>query len=88
MVAPVISLILIFIAPKISETLKLVLSGFLGCMMGCGMLTWWISGIIWRFRSDGSFSCGDTTVFENSTDANDMVHDDFAKITDSKDKLF
>jgi len=27
--------------------------------MACGGLAWWITGIVWRFRSDGAFASGD-----------------------------
>ena len=25
----------------------------------CTFFAWWVVGIVWRFRSDGSYTCGD-----------------------------
>ena len=36
------------------------LCGILSCCgLGCSAIAWWIAGIVWRFRSDGSYACGD-----------------------------
>ena len=32
------------------------------CAFSCSLLAWWITGIIWRFRVDGRFACGDIIV--------------------------
>ena len=29
------------------------------CLMSCNALAWWTTGIIWRFKADGSYSSGD-----------------------------
>ena len=29
------------------------------CFFNCSLLAWWITGIVWRFRADGRYSCGD-----------------------------
>lgn len=36
-----------------------------GCLMSCTGLSgfaWWIAGMVWRFRADGSFASGDVMV--------------------------
>ena len=34
--------------------------GFLlGTGASCGAFAWWVVGIVWRFRSDGSYTAGD-----------------------------
>ena len=38
---------------------ELVCGPFLGLTISCSGLAWWIAGIIWRFRSNGSFAVGD-----------------------------
>ena len=57
--APIISLVVILIVSYINETLSYLCSGVLACATGCSGLAWWITGQIWRFRSDGAYACGD-----------------------------
>ena len=47
------------IATAINPSFGQATSGLLGCVSGCGALAWWITGIVWRFRSDGAFAVGD-----------------------------
>ena len=30
-----------------------------GCIIGCGGLAWWITGMVWRFSSAGKYASGD-----------------------------
>ena len=62
--APLVSVILIALSSLISETLSIFCSGALTCAIACSSLAWWISGMIWRFRSDGSYASGDYPVSE------------------------
>mmetsp|Transcript_32073 Transcript_32073/g.37718 ORF Transcript_32073/g.37718 Transcript_32073/m.37718 type:complete len:106 (+) Transcript_32073:171-488(+) len=43
----------------INPTLGSCCMGLNGCAMTCGGLAWWITGIVWRFRSDGAYAAGD-----------------------------
>ena len=36
------------------------------CAFGCSLVAWWITGIIWRFRLDGRFACGDIIQHESA----------------------
>ena len=36
------------------------------CQLGCLWLAWWVIGIVWRFRADGRFTCGDEEYFKSS----------------------
>ena len=47
------------IGAAINPVCGTALGGIGGCAMGCGGLAWWITGIVWRFRSDGAFAVGD-----------------------------
>ena len=50
------------------------LCGILSCCgLGCSSLAWWIAGIVWRFRSDGSYACGDELIY--GTDGEVLVAD-------------
>ena len=57
--APCAAACLSAIFMMISPTIGSVCGGLLGCATGCGGLAWWIAGIVWRFRADGAYSCGD-----------------------------
>ena len=59
LVAPLASVIIIGLGSIIHPSLGACCSGLLGCGMSCGGLAWWITGIVWRFRSDGSYATGD-----------------------------
>ena len=51
--------ILTGLAMLINPSLGAGFSGLAGCANACGTLAWWITGIVWRFRSDGAFAAGD-----------------------------
>ena len=36
-----------------------IMSFLLGSGASCGAFAWWVAGIVWRFRSDGSYTAGD-----------------------------
>jgi len=59
MLAPCAAMCLVPLAGMISD----MLGSCMGCILGagacCGSLAWWITGIVWRFRSDGAFVSGD-----------------------------
>ena len=57
--APCAAAPIMAIANCIHETVAKVLGGIVSCGIGCGGLAWWISGIVWRFKSSGSYSSGD-----------------------------
>ena len=57
--APLAAGILGGLAMLISPALANFIGGLSGCAVGCGGLAWWITGIVWRFRSDGAYACGD-----------------------------
>ena len=68
LIAPIVSIIPIWISNKINSTLGFICAGSLGCSIACAGLAWWISGQIWRFRSDGSFACGDIPIEKLATE--------------------
>mmetsp|Transcript_32074 Transcript_32074/g.37719 ORF Transcript_32074/g.37719 Transcript_32074/m.37719 type:complete len:106 (+) Transcript_32074:171-488(+) len=43
----------------INPTLGSCCMGLNGCAMTCGGLAWWITGIVWRFSSDGAYAAGE-----------------------------
>lgn len=57
--APIAVGLISAIGTAINPTCGSALAGVGGCAMGCGGLAWWITGIVWRFRSDGAYSVGD-----------------------------
>ena len=57
------------IANCIHEMVAKILGGIIFCGMSCGGLAWWISGIVWRFKASGSYSCGDQLTEEERTAA-------------------
>ena len=57
--APCAAAPIMAIANCIHETVAKVVGGIVSCGIGCGGLAWWISGIVWRFKSSGSYSSGD-----------------------------
>ena len=57
--APIGISILTGISSMINPTCGSALGGILGCGWTCSQLAWWITGIVWRFRADGSYSVGD-----------------------------
>jgi len=59
MMAPIAGTLLTCIGFALSPMLGQIIGGLTGCATACGGLAWWITGIVWRFRSDGSYSCGD-----------------------------
>ena len=56
---PLSSMLLTVIGALIHPTLGTLCAGLTGCTMSCGGLAWWITGIVWRFRSDGAYAVGD-----------------------------
>ncbi len=55
-----IALVLLFLAATvINPNLGTCVSAMNACAFGCSSLAWWITGIVWRFRSDGAFASGD-----------------------------
>lgn len=57
--APIGAALLAGICMLISPALANFIGGLVGCAAGCGGLAWWITGIVWRFRADGAYACGD-----------------------------
>ena len=58
-VAPIAALVLVGLGSLLHPSLGACCSGLTGCGMSCGGIAWWITGIVWRFRSDGSYAAGD-----------------------------
>ena len=59
LVAPLASGLLVGMGLMLHPILGSVCMCLLGSAMSCGGIAWWITGIVWRFRSDGKFACGD-----------------------------
>ena len=57
--APIIAGLVAFLAMLVSPALGTFCSTLFGCAVSCGGLAWWITGIVWRFRSDGAYASGD-----------------------------
>ena len=56
---PIGSAIVIGLAFLINEGLGKCCGGLSVLGMCCGSAAWWITGIVWRFRSEGAFAAGD-----------------------------
>ena len=59
LVIPVGSSILVGLGMLIHESIGKGCMGLQGLGMCCGGAAWWITGIVWRFRSDGAYAAGD-----------------------------
>ena len=69
LVLPLSATILVGLGMLIHPSLGSFCSGLLGCGMSCGGLAWWITGIVWRFRSDGAYATGDVVPEGKDLDA-------------------
>ena len=59
LVIPLGGSLLVLLAMAIHPTFGTLCMGLNGCGLTCGGLAWWVTGIVWRFRSDGAFAAGD-----------------------------
>ena len=58
-VAPFFAGILILVASLIAPLFGQFCGMLAFCSFGASYLAWYVTGIVWRFRKDGAFSCGD-----------------------------
>ena len=54
---------------------------FMCCGTSCSYMAWWITGIVWRFSSDGRYSVGDIVPAGKS-------NDDWSKELEADDSLY
>ena len=59
LVLPVSAVLLIGLGMLINEGLGKCCGGLASLGMCCGGTAWWITGIVWRFRSEGAYAAGD-----------------------------
>ena len=59
MVAPCAAMCIIPCLTSITPLIGSCVACIFATSMACGGLAWWITGIVWRFRSDGAFASGD-----------------------------
>lgn len=79
--APVGAMFMV-ICMMINVTLGNICGPAIMCATGSSGLAWFISGIVWRFRSDGAFSCGDIDFDSKRSD------EEWQSIVTAEDSLY
>ena len=79
--APVGTMVMV-ICMMINKTLGNICGPAIMCATGSSGFAWFITGIVWRFRSDGAFACGDVDFMSERN------NDEWQSIVNAEDSLY
>ena len=71
---PIATLILLRLVPQ--NWFQYALTGFLSCVSGSLLLSWWVLGLLWRFSTAGSFAAGNQSPAPNNAE---LIDDEAAE---------